>query len=133
MAGFLDESRAYIVAWTTPFGTSFEDRDENTLAELTDCLGPVLGDWPDPATQFLCYPLLSLLERLERRQSATRIREAGKKVAWRPVGWARHARSRGRRCGSIDPRPISNVPRPAAPSCCWPWVSTTAGDGSTAS
>ena len=85
VAGFLDESRAYVDRVDAALRDELATGGTLTLAKLTRRLGATLGDWPEPAGQYLCYPLLGHLERLERRGRATRIRELGREVAWRPV------------------------------------------------
>jgi hypothetical protein len=85
VAGFLGESRAYVDRVDAALRDELAAGGPLTLAELTLRLGPSLGDWPEPAGQYLCYPLLGHLERLERRGLAARIRELGREVAWRPV------------------------------------------------
>lgn len=86
VAGFLDGSRAYVDRVDAALRTALADAAQPlTLAELTRRLGPVLGRWPEAASQYLCYPLLGHLERLERRGQARRIRDEGREVSWRPA------------------------------------------------
>jgi glyoxylase-like metal-dependent hydrolase (beta-lactamase superfamily II) len=83
VAEFLDGSRAYVDRVDEALLAELRDAAPVTLAELTVSLGPVLGDWPAAANQYLCYPLLGHLERLERQGVATRTASSGKEVAWR--------------------------------------------------
>ncbi len=85
VAGFLDGSRAYVERVDEALLAELERAAPVTLAELTVSLGPVLGDWPAAASQYLCYPLLGHLERLERQGLATRTASSGREVAWRPM------------------------------------------------
>ncbi len=84
-AGFLDGSRAYVDRVDEALRGELERSAPLTLADLTTNLGPTLGGWPDAASQYLCYPLLGHLERLERQHRITRSRAEGREVAWHPV------------------------------------------------
>src|SRR5215472_7735135 len=48
-----------------------------TMLALTERLGPLLGQWPAEAHQFLSQPLLGHLERLERYRPISRSRKDG--------------------------------------------------------
>jgi glyoxylase-like metal-dependent hydrolase (beta-lactamase superfamily II) len=48
-----------------------------TMLALTERLGPLLGQWPAEANQFLSQPLLGHLERLERYRLIRRSRKDG--------------------------------------------------------
>ena len=48
-----------------------------TMLALTERLGPLLGQWPADANQFLSQPLLGHLERLERYRPISRSRKDG--------------------------------------------------------
>jgi len=48
-----------------------------TMLALTERLGPLLGQWPADANQFLSQPLLGHLERLERYRLISRSRKDG--------------------------------------------------------
>lgn len=82
--GFLAESRAYVDRVDASLRQRLDEDGPLTLAQLTVRLGPILGDWPEPASQYLCYPLLGHLERLERGGLISRIRTDGGEVGWRP-------------------------------------------------
>ncbi len=82
VSGFLDGSRAYIDRVDEALLRALGDGVSLTLADLTVRLGPDLGDWPLPASQYLCYPFLGHLERLERRGLVLRTRADGRGVAW---------------------------------------------------
>ena len=82
VSGFLDGSRAYIDRVDEALLRALGDGVSLTLADLTVRLGPDLGEWPEPASQYLCYPLLGHLERLERRDLVSRARADGREVAW---------------------------------------------------
>ncbi len=82
VSGFLDGSRAYIDRVDDVLLRALQDDAPLRLADLTVRLGPDLGDWPDPASQYLCYPLLGHLERLERRGLVLRTRADRREVAW---------------------------------------------------
>lgn len=88
VAGFLDQSRAYVDHVDTTLREQLQGDAPLTLAQLTRALGPALGDWPDPTSQYLCYPLLGHLERLERQGLVSRTRSDGREVAWRPTDHA---------------------------------------------
>jgi glyoxylase-like metal-dependent hydrolase (beta-lactamase superfamily II) len=83
VAGFLDGSRAYLDRVEDALRAELERAAPVTLAQLTVSLGPVLGDWPASASQYLCYPLLGHLENLERQGLAARTTSSGREVAWR--------------------------------------------------
>jgi len=83
VASFLAESRAYVDRVDATLLAELAGAPALTLASLTTRLGPALGDWPMPASQYLCYPLLGHLERLERQRLVTRTRNDGSEVAWR--------------------------------------------------
>lgn len=85
VAGFLDESRSYLDRVDAALLVELRRSAPMTLAALTTRLGPALGDWPAPASQYLCYPLLGHLERLERQGLVSRGRDQERKVAWRPA------------------------------------------------
>jgi glyoxylase-like metal-dependent hydrolase (beta-lactamase superfamily II) len=63
VAEFLAETRAYAerveAALLGALGAG-----PRTMLELTEALGPSLGDWPTEASRYLCYPLLGHLERM---------------------------------------------------------------------
>jgi glyoxylase-like metal-dependent hydrolase (beta-lactamase superfamily II) len=83
VAGFLAESRAYVDRVDDALRTGLATAAPANLASLTTRLGPVLGEWPTEASQYLCYPLLGHLERLERQRVVVRVRGRESEVAWR--------------------------------------------------
>ncbi len=63
IAEFLHESRAYVDRVNQVLCDSLEG-EPCTLKELTEILGPELGEWPAEAHTYLCFPLMGHLERL---------------------------------------------------------------------
>ncbi|MEE3232872.1 MAG: MBL fold metallo-hydrolase [Candidatus Latescibacterota bacterium] len=69
VASFLEESRDYVDRVDQALITQLqESKVDQTLADLTYSLGPVLGAWPDEASPYLCFPLTGHLEHLEKCQ-----------------------------------------------------------------
>ena len=82
-AAFLDDTLAYVDRVDQVLRDALAAHPGSTLAELVASLGPVLGEWPEAASQLLCYPLLGHLERLERQQVVVRVVGRESEVAWR--------------------------------------------------
>ncbi|MEC7227680.1 MAG: hypothetical protein VXW00_12480, partial [Candidatus Latescibacterota bacterium] len=65
VAEFLGESRTYVERVDQALVSQLQERAEGyTLRQLCDALGPVLGEWPDESSAYLCFPLTGHLERL---------------------------------------------------------------------
>ncbi len=65
VAEFLGESRTYVERVDQALVSQLQERAEvYTLRQLCDALGPVLGEWPDESSAYLCFPLTGHLERL---------------------------------------------------------------------
>ncbi|CAN5692369.1 MBL fold metallo-hydrolase [soil metagenome] len=63
VAEFLAESRAYTERVDAVLAEDLQV-GPRTLRELTERLGPGLGEWPEAASAYLSYPLLGHLERM---------------------------------------------------------------------
>lgn len=82
-AAFLVGTMRYVDRVEAALRDALAVHAEATLAWLVATLGPVLGDWPEAAGQYLCYPLLGHLERLEHQRVVTRVRAHEGEVSWR--------------------------------------------------
>ncbi len=80
---FLAETLAYVDRVDAVLKDALAADPGATLADLVLRLGSVLGDWPEAASQLLCYPLLGHLERLERQGVVVRVGGHERQVAWR--------------------------------------------------
>jgi glyoxylase-like metal-dependent hydrolase (beta-lactamase superfamily II) len=63
VADFLVESRSYAARVDAALVAELQG-GRRTLRELTERLGPSLGEWPEAANTYLSYPLLGHLERM---------------------------------------------------------------------
>jgi glyoxylase-like metal-dependent hydrolase (beta-lactamase superfamily II) len=82
-AGFLGETRVFTDRVEAVLRRELAAAAEPvTMAALTERLGPLLGQWPGEANQFLSQPLLGHLERLERYGLVHRSRGAGGRTAY---------------------------------------------------
>jgi glyoxylase-like metal-dependent hydrolase (beta-lactamase superfamily II) len=76
IAEFLAESRAYVDRVDQVLCAALKE-GPHTLKELTQVLGPRLGEWPAEASVYLCFPLMGHLERLVQHGSVEVGRKEG--------------------------------------------------------
>ncbi|MEE2659697.1 MAG: MBL fold metallo-hydrolase [Candidatus Latescibacterota bacterium] len=67
IGNFLGESRAFVDRVESALERELQGAETGrALRELTENLGTALGEWPQEASSYLCFPFLGHLERMER-------------------------------------------------------------------